>query len=122
MSGVAYTDGSKHHKEIHFSLQYIERTARRAHDEILGVLTHEAVHCFQYDAEETCPGGFIEGVAGWYYLTSRILSLPPQTMPDSAPISHLRIGNAAAETPGTPDTRQRGTFLPGLRIGMAMAP
>ena len=36
----------------------------RARHEIQGVLTHEMVHCFQYNAKETCPGGLIEGIAG----------------------------------------------------------
>ena len=64
MNGVAHTTGTKTDKEIYFSLEYIEHCASRARDEILGVLTHEVVHCFQYDAEGTCPSGLIEGVAG----------------------------------------------------------
>jgi hypothetical protein len=32
------------------------------------VLTHELVHCYQWDAEGTCPGGLIEGVADWVRL------------------------------------------------------
>jgi hypothetical protein len=67
MQGVAYTTGSDlddDHKEIHFSTDYIESSASRAHDEIFGVLVHEVVHCFQYNANGTCPGGLIEGIAG----------------------------------------------------------
>jgi hypothetical protein len=30
----------------------------------MGVLVHEIVHCYQYDAKGTCPGGLIEGIAG----------------------------------------------------------
>lgn len=72
MPGVAYTTGSDlddDHKEVHFSLSYIERIpgARAAH-EIAGVVTHELVHCFQYNAFGTCPGGLIEGVADWVRL------------------------------------------------------
>ena len=64
MKGVAHTFGSKTQKEIHFSLDYIKSSAKRAHDEIMGVLVHEVVHCYQYDACGTCPGGLIEGIAG----------------------------------------------------------
>src|SRR6267378_1609678 len=60
MDGVAHTFGTKSHKEIHFSLDYIKRSAKRAHDEIMGVLVHEVVHCFQYNALDSCPGGLIE--------------------------------------------------------------
>ena len=64
MEGVAYTCGSQKQKEIYFSLDYIKKSAKRAHDEIMGVLVHEVVHCYQYDACGTCPGGLIEGIAG----------------------------------------------------------
>ncbi|SPQ19980.1 8e7911f8-0ef3-4f75-9ca2-39928c5973e6 [Thermothielavioides terrestris] len=58
------------HKEIHFSLNYIDsiRPDTRLVHEITGVLTHELVHCFQWDALGTCPGGLIEGVADWVRL------------------------------------------------------
>ncbi|KAK7218472.1 hypothetical protein V2G26_006475 [Clonostachys chloroleuca] len=60
MDGVAYTTGSdldNDHKEVHFSTRYIAAIGpdRVAH-EITGVVTHELVHCFQYDAFGTCPG------------------------------------------------------------------
>ena len=64
MEGVAYTCGSRHQKEVHFSLDYIKKSINRARDEIMGVLVHEVVHCYQYDACGTCPGGLIEGIAG----------------------------------------------------------
>lgn len=64
MDGVAYTHGTHIQKEIHFSLDHIKNSARRAKDEINGVLVHEVVHCFQYNAQGTCPGGLIEGIAG----------------------------------------------------------
>lgn len=64
MEGVAYTFGTKTHKEIHFSLDHIKNSAKRARDEIMGVLVHEVVHCYQYNALATCPGGLIEGIAG----------------------------------------------------------
>lgn len=64
MPGVAHTFGSPSEKEIHFSLDYIKRCKNRARDEIMGVLVHEVVHCYQYNAEGTCPGGLIEGIAG----------------------------------------------------------
>ncbi|KAL2061765.1 hypothetical protein VTL71DRAFT_7143 [Oculimacula yallundae] len=74
MPGVAYTTGSDlddDHKEIHFSLDYIHgiSDSRKKH-EIMGVLTHEMVHCYQYNAFGTCPGGLIEGIADWVRLNA----------------------------------------------------
>ncbi|TVY49479.1 hypothetical protein LOCC1_G000590 [Lachnellula occidentalis] len=77
MPGVAYTTGSDlddDHKEIHFSLDYIHSSVskdRKAH-EIMGVLTHEMVHCYQYNAKGTCPGGLIEGIADWVRLHAEL--------------------------------------------------
>ncbi|KAK3379986.1 peptidase of plants and bacteria-domain-containing protein [Lasiosphaeria ovina] len=73
MDGVAYTTGSSldsDHKEIHFSLSYIDsiKPAERLTDEITGVVVHELVHCYQWDAKGTCPGGLIEGIADWVRL------------------------------------------------------
>ncbi|KAI9570384.1 hypothetical protein HD554DRAFT_2018830 [Boletus coccyginus] len=68
--GVAYTSGSDTDKEIHFSLDYIVSSISRARDEILGVLIHEVVHCYQYNAKDTCPGGFIEGIADFVRLNA----------------------------------------------------
>ncbi|TQS32226.1 hypothetical protein Golomagni_07465 [Golovinomyces magnicellulatus] len=69
MPGVAYTTGSdldEDHKEIHLSLEYVAGIAPdRVADEICGVLTHELVHCFQYNGFGTCPAGLIEGIADW---------------------------------------------------------
>ncbi|KAH7314098.1 peptidase of plants and bacteria-domain-containing protein [Rhexocercosporidium sp. MPI-PUGE-AT-0058] len=74
MPGVAYTTGSDlddDHKEIHFSLDYIHGISEsRKKDEIMGVLTHEMVHCFQYNAFGTCPGGLVEGIADWVRLNA----------------------------------------------------
>ncbi|PBP21074.1 BSP-domain-containing protein, partial [Diplocarpon rosae] len=74
MEGVAYTTGSDlddDHKEIHFSLDYIHGISEeRKKDEIMGVLTHEMVHCYQYNAFGTCPGGLIEGIADWVRLNA----------------------------------------------------
>lgn len=64
MDGVAYTTGQHHSKEIHFSLDYIKKKEEHAAKEIIGVLVHEVVHCYQYDAGHTCPSGLIEGIAG----------------------------------------------------------
>jgi len=76
MEGVAYTTGSEldsDHKEIHFSLDYIRGiAASRKKDEIMGVLTHEMVHCYQYNAFGTCPGGLIEGIADWVRLNANL--------------------------------------------------
>ncbi|KAH8912869.1 BSP-domain-containing protein [Coniochaeta sp. PMI_546] len=77
IGGVAYTTGTEldpqHHKEIHFSLNYISsiRPDRLA-SEITGVLTHELVHCYQHNAQGTCPGGLIEGIADWVRLCCRL--------------------------------------------------
>ncbi|KXJ92397.1 peptidase of plants and bacteria-domain-containing protein [Microdochium bolleyi] len=73
MPGVAYTTGSDlddDHKEIHFSLAYIAgvQPSARRHAEIMGVVTHELVHCYQWNARGSCPGGLIEGVADWVRL------------------------------------------------------
>ncbi|KAL0933116.1 pbsp domain-containing protein [Colletotrichum truncatum] len=76
MPGVAYTTGSDlddDHKEIHFSMSYIAGiSAERRTHEIMGVLTHEMVHCFQWNARGTCPGGLIEGIADWVRLNSHL--------------------------------------------------
>ncbi|EPE06050.1 pbsp domain-containing protein [Ophiostoma piceae UAMH 11346] len=74
MGGVAYTTGSEidgDHKEIHFSLEYIagiRPRKERATAEIAGVLTHELVHCYQWNGHGSCPGGLIEGIADWVRL------------------------------------------------------
>jgi hypothetical protein len=67
MGGVAFTKGNElddDHKEIHISTSYIEHCHSRAREELLGVLVHEMVHCFQFNGKGTCPGGLIEGIAG----------------------------------------------------------
>ncbi|KAB8211421.1 Peptidase of plants and bacteria [Aspergillus parasiticus SU-1] len=80
IGGVAYTTGMElddDHKEIHLSLQYI-LTAMKLPDpkaEIVGVLTHELVHCYQHTAPRQDnasvprpPGGLIEGIADFVRL------------------------------------------------------
>lgn len=72
MDGVAYTTGSdldRDHKEIHFSLAYIARIPAALREaEIMGVLVHEMVHCWQWAGLGTAPGGLIEGVADFVRL------------------------------------------------------
>ncbi|RPA98641.1 BSP-domain-containing protein [Choiromyces venosus 120613-1] len=67
MDGVANTTGSdldNDHKKIYFSLDYIGQIPDdRVQSEILGVIRHEMVHCWQYDACGTAPGGLIEGIS-----------------------------------------------------------
>ena len=71
MSGVAYTKGSdldKDHKEIHLSMDYLKGVHERSEgkldeSEILGVIRHEMVHCFQFNGKHTANGGLIEGIA-----------------------------------------------------------
>jgi hypothetical protein len=76
MDGVAYTTGMElddDHKEIHFSVEYINGIDKsRKADEVLGVLVHEMVHCYQYNASGTCPGGLVEGIADWVRLNSNL--------------------------------------------------
>ncbi|KAH7017316.1 peptidase of plants and bacteria-domain-containing protein [Ilyonectria destructans] len=77
MPGVAYTTGSdldSDHKEVHFSLGYIDRISpsSRRPEEVTGVITHEFVHCFQRNGFGTCPGGLIEGIADWVRLNCRL--------------------------------------------------
>ena len=80
MSGVAYTTGSDldgDHKEIHFSLDYINGIpSARQKDEIQGVLVHEMVHCWQWNAKGTAPVGLIEGIADFVRLKAGLS--PPQ--------------------------------------------
>ncbi|KAL7950134.1 plant basic secretory protein [Trichoderma barbatum] len=76
MPGVAYTVGhgaDNNIKEIHFSLSYIAQIdpSRVAH-EINGVVTHELVHCFQYNGHGAAPGGLIEGIADWVRLHCKL--------------------------------------------------
>lgn len=73
MPGVAYTTGSdidSDHKEIHFSTSYIEGQMHKDgfEKEVMGVITHEMVHCWQWNARGSCPGGLIEGIADFVRL------------------------------------------------------
>jgi len=72
MPGVAYTTGKDiddDHKEIHFSTDYIASIPlQRRKKEMLGVICHEMVHCWQWNAHGTAPGGLIEGIADWVRL------------------------------------------------------
>ena len=81
-AGVAYTTGmmlDEDHKEIHFSLQHILNTAsdppNLQRDEIHGVLVHEMVHCWQWNALATAPSGLIEGIADFVRLEAGLI--PP---------------------------------------------
>ncbi|KAI4190633.1 MAG: hypothetical protein L6R41_000644 [Letrouitia leprolyta] len=82
MDILAYTTGSEldeEHKEIHFDLGYISRIptepSSRRLDEIQGVLVHEMVHCWQWNAYGTAPGGLIEGIADFVRLRAGLI--PP---------------------------------------------
>jgi hypothetical protein len=71
--GVAHTRGSElddEHKEIHLSTDHVRgiAPAGRVRDEVVGVVCHEMVHCWQWDARGTCPGGLIEGIADYVRL------------------------------------------------------
>jgi hypothetical protein len=83
-SGVAYTTGTElddAHKEIHVSLPYVQYCTSKDDPlhELVGVLTHELVHCYQHTAPPDSgdgqedgiprpPGGLIEGIADFVRL------------------------------------------------------
>ncbi|KAJ5950596.1 uncharacterized protein N7479_009009 [Penicillium vulpinum] len=86
-SGVAYTTGTElddAHKEIHVSLPYVQHCTSGPSakedplHELVGVLTHELVHCYQHTAPPSResssediphpPGGLIEGIADFVRL------------------------------------------------------
>ncbi|OQE23606.1 hypothetical protein PENSTE_c008G00422 [Penicillium steckii] len=98
--GVAYTTGTEldnDHKEIHLSLPYIKHctTLKEPLRELVGVLTHELVHCYQHtaphendenDTKEKIPhppGGLIEGIADFVRLKAQ-LDPPHWKRPQSA--------------------------------------
>ncbi|XDG10401.1 hypothetical protein ABKA04_010016 [Annulohypoxylon sp. FPYF3050] len=88
MPGVAHTTGSDlddEHKEIHFSLEYLASMHPPSNQtsEISGVLFHELVHCYQYNACGSAPGGLIEGIADWVRLRSDLA--PPHWNRDRVP-------------------------------------
>ena len=72
LDGVAFTTGlalDDDHKEIHISTKYIEFVPEsRQKEEIMGVLVHEMVHCWQHSGFGTAPVGLTEGVADWVRL------------------------------------------------------
>lgn len=72
MPGVAYTCGldlDNDHKELHLSATYVAaQPASHRRNELLGVLVHEMVHAWQWNACGTAPSGLIEGVADWVRL------------------------------------------------------
>ncbi|KAJ5351429.1 hypothetical protein N7452_000403 [Penicillium brevicompactum] len=95
-SGVAYTTGTElddAHKEIHVSLPYVQHCTSGASakddplHELVGVLTHELVHCYQHTAPPGSsvrpPGGLIEGIADFVRLKAG-LEPPHWKKPTSA--------------------------------------
>ncbi|OJK04827.1 hypothetical protein ASPACDRAFT_1878001 [Aspergillus aculeatus ATCC 16872] len=122
--GVAYTKGTDldpDHKEIHLSLSYIATCTERSipsttHAEIVGVLTHELVHCYQHtapDDDDTTPhppGGLIEGIADFVRLKAGLA--PP----------HWQRPRSAAERPEKWDQGYQHTayflaWLEDVRVG-----
>ncbi|RAL11115.1 basic secretory family protein [Aspergillus homomorphus CBS 101889] len=94
--GVAYTTGTDldaDHKEIHLSLSYIASCTTRYADpraELVGMLTHELVHCYQHTRPQNKetqtpdpPGGLIEGIADFVRLRAG-LAPPHWTRPRGA--------------------------------------
>ncbi|RAH64051.1 basic secretory family protein, partial [Aspergillus aculeatinus CBS 121060] len=123
--GVAYTTGTdldRDHKEIHLSLSYIATCTERStpsttRAEIVGVLTHELVHCYQHTApdgdDDTTPhppGGLIEGIADFVRLKAGLA--PP----------HWQRPRSAAERPEKWDQGYQHTayflaWLEDFRVG-----
>lgn len=71
--GLAATSGSRiddAHKTIEFDAIYPQAVSDspRLHDELMGVLVHEMVHCWQHNGHGAGPGGLIEGVADFVRL------------------------------------------------------
>ncbi|KAG6906082.1 hypothetical protein DXG01_016003 [Tephrocybe rancida] len=122
MPGVAHTTSSatdEEDKEIHYSLEYVHQSRRRAREEILGVLTHEAVHVFQHDAGGTCNAGLIEGVADALnaladYVRLKASLAPPHWPSPRAPPHHESTWDAGYET--------TGYFLAWLERGLVPVP
>lgn len=99
IDGVAYTTGTElddDHKEIHLSLPYVQHctTLAKPLHELVGVLTHELVHCYQHSSpldsvnKEDAkiphpPGGLIEGIADFVRLKAG-LEPPHWKKPQSA--------------------------------------
>ncbi|KAJ5082504.1 hypothetical protein N7532_011547 [Penicillium argentinense] len=96
--GVAYTTGTEldnDHKEMHLSLPYVKHCTTLADPprELVGVLTHELVHCYQHTAPPKTdqdskkiphpPGGLIEGIADFVRLKAH-LDPPHWKKPHSA--------------------------------------
>ncbi|KAJ5902001.1 hypothetical protein N7495_002529 [Penicillium taxi] len=128
--GVAYTTGSDlddDHKEIHLSLSYVQHCTDASAKadplhELVGVLTHELVHCYQHTAppkpsaeeNETVPrppGGLIEGIADFVRLKARLE--PP----------HWKRPQSAAERPSQWDAGYQNTayflaWLEDVRVGL----
>lgn len=82
LEGVAVTSGislDNDHKEISIANAYIESLPpnRDYEHELTGVIVHEMVHCWQWDAKGTANGGLIEGIADWVRLRAvRTISVP----------------------------------------------
>ena len=121
LDGVAYTTGTRTHKEIHLSLDYVLKTRDRAADEITGVLVHEVVHCFQHTARGTCSGGLIEGIADFVRL--RAGRAPPHwtfTADGAWDAGYERTAYFLAwlDERGAPAAPEEGTFVRLLNASM----
>ncbi|KAI9657259.1 MAG: hypothetical protein M1831_004448 [Alyxoria varia] len=76
VDGVAYTTGKsidQDHKIIKLSLDYVSNISPHLlTTELMGVITHEMVHCWQHNALGTAPGGLIEGIADFVRLRAHL--------------------------------------------------
>ena len=83
--GVAYTTGKsidQDHKVIKLSLDYVANISPELlTTELMGVVTHEMVHCWQHTGFGTAPGGLIEGIADFVRLRAQLA--PPHWKRDS---------------------------------------
>lgn len=71
------------HRVIEISEAWLAQIAtERFQDELLGVLRHEMVHCFQPVNHDKTPQGLIEGLADWVRLRSDLA--PPHWKPDTS--------------------------------------
>ena len=75
---IAYTTGKEidfEHKEIHLSTRYIEHIDKsRLENEVLGVIVHDMVHCWQWNGQGECKVGLIKGIADWVRLQAGLAS------------------------------------------------
>lgn len=116
--GLAYTTGTQlddDHKEIHLSVSWTRKCKKTR--ELVGVITHELVHCYQHTAPRpagSCvrrpPAGLVEGIADFVRLKAGL-----------AP-AHWKRPHCAAQRPAKWDAGYQHTayfleWLEDVRVG-----